>query len=172
MGIFNRSHYEEVLVVRVHAEYLDQERLPVVHKGKGIWARRYREINDWEHYLVDNGIRVVKLFLNLSRDEQRARFLKRIDRPEKNWKFSASDVRERRHWDEYQRAYSEMLSHTSTEWAPWHVLPADHKWFTRVCAAAVIADTLIDIDPQYPPPDPAARQELMQAKAELEAETA
>jgi PPK2 family polyphosphate:nucleotide phosphotransferase len=172
MGIFNRSHYEEVLVVRVHPEFLDLERLPAQHKGKGMWARRYLEINDWEHYLVDNGIRVVKLFLNLSKEEQRARFLKRIDRPEKNWKFSASDVRERRHWDEYQKAYSEMLSHTSTEWAPWHVLPADHKWFTRVCAAAVIAETLIDIDPQYPAPDPEARQELLRAKAELEAEVA
>src|SRR5690348_2671204 len=101
IGIFNRSHYEEVLVVRVHPEFLDLERLPPAHKGKSVWARRYREINDWEHYLVDNGIRVVKLFLNLSREEQRVRFLKRIDQPEKNWKFSASDVRERRHWDEY-----------------------------------------------------------------------
>ena len=148
------------------------ERLPPAHKGKSVWARRYREINDWEHYLVDNGIRVVKLFLNLSRDEQRVRFLKRIDQPEKNWKFSASDVRERRHWDEYQKAYSEMLSHTSTEWAPWHVLPADRKWFTRVCAAAVIAETLIDIDPQYPGPDPDARQKLLRAKTELESEVA
>jgi len=172
IGIFNRSHYEEVLVVRVHPEFLDLERLPPAHKGKSVWARRYREINDWEHYLVDNGIRVVKLFLNLSRDEQRVRFLKRIDQPEKNWKFSASDVRERRHWDEYQKAYSEMLSHTSTEWAPWHVLPADRKWFTRVCAAAVIAETLIDIDPQYPGPDPDARQELLRAKTELESEVA
>jgi len=172
IGIFNRSHYEEVLVVRVHAEFLAQERLPAAIKGNGVWARRYREINDWEHYLVDNGIRVVKLFLNLSREEQRVRFLKRIDQPTKNWKFSASDVRERQHWDEYQLAYNEMLSHTSTEWAPWHVLPADHKWFTRVCAAAVIAETLIGIDPHYPAPDPGARQELLRAKAELEAEAA
>jgi PPK2 family polyphosphate:nucleotide phosphotransferase len=170
IGIFNRSHYEEVLVVRVHPEFLAQERLPEAHKGTDIWARRYQEINDWERYLVVNGIRVVKLFLNLSWAEQRARFLKRIDQPEKNWKFSASDVRERHHWHEYQQAYSEMLSHTSTGWAPWHVLPADHKWFTRVCAAAVIAETLIDIDPRYPPPDPGARQELMRARAELESE--
>ena len=113
---------------------------------------------------------MVKLFLNLSREEQRRRFLRRIDHPEKNWKFSASDVRERRYWDDYQRAYSAMLSHTSTEWAPWHVLPADHKWFTRLLAAAVIAQTLIDIDPRYPAPDPAARQELEQARRELEAE--
>ena len=132
IGIFNRSHYEEVLVVRVHPETLEAERLPREGKDRDVWARRYREINDWERYLVDNGIRVVKMFLNLSREEQRTRFLKRIDRPEKNWKFSAADVRERRYWDDYQQAYSDMLSHTSTEWAPWYVLPADHKWFTRI----------------------------------------
>jgi PPK2 family polyphosphate:nucleotide phosphotransferase len=170
IGIFNRSHYEEVLVVRVHPELTDAEGLSR-EDTDGIWKRRYQEINDWEHYLADNGIRLVKMFLNVSKEEQRARFLKRIERPEKNWKFSASDVRERRYWDDYQRAYSQMLSHTSTEWAPWHVLPADHKWFTRVCAAAVIADTLIGIDPHYPVPDAAARQELMRAKSELEAET-
>ena len=170
IGIFNRSHYEEVLVVRVHPELLDAERVPAEGKAEGIWERRYREINDWEHYLVDNGIRLVKMFLNVSKEEQRVRFLKRIDRPQKNWKFSASDVRERQYWYDYQRAYSEMLSHTSTRWAPWHVLPADHKWFTRICAAAVIADTLIGIDPRYPVPDPDARRELMLAKAELEAE--
>jgi PPK2 family polyphosphate:nucleotide phosphotransferase len=170
IGIFNRSHYEEVLIVRVHREILGSEQLPPESRTGNIWARRYREINDWEHYLADNGILVVKLFLNVSREEQRTRFLRRIDRPEKNWKFSASDVRERQSWDKYQHAYSEMLSHTSTEWAPWYVLPADHKWFTRLCTAAVIAHTLIGIDPRYPAPDPAARQELEQAKRELEAE--
>ena len=170
IGIFNRSHYEEVLVARVHREILDSEKLPPESRTGNIWARRYREINDWEHYLADNGIRVVKMFLNVSREEQRTRFLSRIDRPEKNWKFSASDVHERQYWDKYQHAYSAMLSHTGTEWAPWYVLPADHKWFTRICAAAVIAHALIDIDPQYPAPDPAARQELEQAKQELEAE--
>jgi PPK2 family polyphosphate:nucleotide phosphotransferase len=170
IGIFNRSHYEEVLVVRVHPELTDAEGLSR-EDTDGIWKRRYQEINDWERYLAGNGIRLVKMFLNVSKEEQRARFLKRIERPQKNWKFSASDVRERRYWDDYQRAYSQMLSHTSTEWAPWHVLPADHKWFTRVCAAAVIADTLIGIDPHYPVPDAAARRELMRAKSELEAET-
>jgi PPK2 family polyphosphate:nucleotide phosphotransferase len=168
IGIFNRSHYEEVLAVRVHPESLARERVPSVTGD--IWPRRYREINDWERYLAGNGIRLVKLFLNVSREEQRRRFLKRIDRPEKNWKFSASDVRERRYWDDYQRAYSDMLTHTSTEWAPWHVLPADHKWFTRICAAAVIGRTLTEIDPQYPLPDEAARQELLRARAELAAE--
>jgi PPK2 family polyphosphate:nucleotide phosphotransferase len=170
IGIFNRSHYEEVLAVRVHPENLDREKLPPESKAHDIWQRRYREINDWEHYLTDNGIRLVKLFLNVSREEQRIRFLQRIDQPDKNWKFSPADARERRHWDEYQHAYSQMLSHTSTERAPWHVLPADHKWLTRICAAAVIAQTLIGIDPQYPQPDGATRQELLRARAELEAE--
>ena len=170
IGIFNRSHYEEVLVARVHPENLDREKLPPESKGKDVWKRRYREINDWERYLTDNGIRLVKLFLNVSKEEQRIRFLKRIDLPEKNWKFSASDARERQYWDDYQRAYSEMLTHTSTEWAPWHVLPADHKWFTRICAVAVIARTLIEIDPRYPTLDAAGRRELLRAKAELEAE--
>ncbi|HEY9241839.1 MAG TPA: polyphosphate kinase 2 family protein [Streptosporangiaceae bacterium] len=170
IGIFNRSHYEEVLVVRVHPDLAAAERVPGDGKKRALWPRRYREINDWERYLVDNGIQVVKLFLNISKEEQRARFLKRIDRPDKNWKFSAADARERQYWADYQRAYSEMLSHTSTEWAPWYVLPADHKWFTRVCAAAVIADTLIRIDPQYPAASPAQRRDLLQAKAELAAE--
>jgi PPK2 family polyphosphate:nucleotide phosphotransferase len=170
IGIFNRSHYEEVLIVRVHPENLAREQLPPEGTGPDIWKRRYREINDWERYLAGNGIRLVKLFLNVSREEQRIRFLRRIERPEKNWKFSASDVRERRYWDDYQRAYSKMLTHTSTEWAPWYVLPADHKWFTRLCAAAVIAQALIELDPRYPVPDDAARQELLRARAELEAE--
>ena len=170
IGIFNRSHYEEVLVARVHKGLLDSEKLPPESRAGDIWKRRYREINDWERYLAGNGIRVVKMFLNVSKEEQRRRFLRRIDQPEKNWKFSASDVRERRYWDDYQRAYSKMLSHTSTECATWYVLPADHKWFTRLCAAAVIAHTLIDIDPHYPVPDQATRQELEQARRELEGE--
>ena len=132
IGIFNRSHYEEVLVVRVHEELLARQKLPQKARGRDVWKRRYREINDWERYLVDNGIRVVKLFLNLSKEEQRLRFLARIDEPDKNWKFSAADVEERRYWDDYQRAFSEMLSNTSTEWAPWHVIPADRKWFARL----------------------------------------
>ena len=149
IGIFNRSHYEEVLVVRVHPEVLARQKLPTRNDDK-IWDRRFREINDWEHYLVDNGILVVKLFLNLSKEEQRVRFLKRIDVPERNWKFSAADARERRRWDDYQLAFSRMLSATSTERAPWYVIPADHKWFARICAGAVLAHALIGIDPQFP----------------------
>jgi PPK2 family polyphosphate:nucleotide phosphotransferase len=170
IAIFNRSHYEEVLVVRVHQDNLAREMLPPDAVSQDLWKRRYREINQWERYLADNGIKLVKLFLNLSKAEQRRRFLRRIDRTEKNWKFSASDVRERQYWDDYQHAYSEMLTHTSTDWAPWYVLPADHKWLTRICAASVIAQTLIEIDPQYPVPDLGEREELARARAELEAE--
>jgi len=170
IAIFNRSHYEEVLVVRVHEESLEREKLPEECKGKDIWRRRYAEINDWERYLTGNGIRVLKLFLNLSKEEQRVRFLKRIDRPEKNWKFSAADARERRYWDAYQRAFSQMLSATSTPWAPWYVIPADRKWFARLCAAAVLAHSLIELDPQYPEVSEQAGKELQAARRELEAE--
>jgi hypothetical protein len=154
--------------VRVHPEALARQRLPATDES--IWDRRFREINDWEHYLVDNGILVVKLFLNLSKEEQRVRFLKRIDVPERNWKFSAADARERRRWDDYQLAFSQMLSATSTERAPWYVIPADRKWFARVCAGAVLAHTLIEIDPQFPTVDPDAVRELAAARRELEVE--
>jgi len=170
IGIFNRSHYEEVLVVRVHPELLDRQKLPASCKGKGVWERRYREINDWERFLADNGFRIVKLFLNLSKEEQRIRFLRRVDLPEKNWKFSAADARERKYWDDYQAAFSEMLSHTSTGWAPWYVIPADHKWFARVCVSAVLAHTLIDIDPRYPVVDKARQEDLTETRSLLEAE--
>jgi PPK2 family polyphosphate:nucleotide phosphotransferase len=171
ISVFNRSHYEEVLVVRVHKELLAAERMPAA-PGDGIWDRRYREINDWERYLVDNGIHVVKIMLNLSKREQAKRFLKRIDHPEKNWKFSPSDVRERRYWDDYQLAFNTMLSQTSTKWAPWHVVPADHKWFGRLATAAILVTALDAINPQYPPPDPAVATEMAQVRGELAAELA
>ena len=170
IGIFNRSYYEEVLVVRVHPEVLERQKLPHDSRGPGLWKRRFREINDWERTLTDNGIKIVKLFLNLSKEEQRTRFLRRIDLPDHNWKFSSADVREREHWDEYQKAFSEMLTHTSTEWAPWYVIPADRKWFARIAAGAVIANTLIDIDPRYPVIDDAARANLEEIKKALEAQ--
>ena len=170
IGIFNRSHYEEVLVVRVHPEILDRQKLPPDAKGKGVWQRRYREINDWERYLTENGLRVVKMFLNLSKEEQRTRFFKRLDLPENNWKFSAADVRERQHWDDYQEVFSEMLSATSTRWAPWYVIPADHKWFARLCAAAVLVHTLAGIDPQYPEVSAEQRKQLLGIKKELAAQ--
>jgi len=170
IGIFNRSHYEEVLVVRVHPELLDRQKLPPKSKREGIWKRRYREINEWERYLTDNGIVVVKLFLNLSKEEQRRRFLARIDYPEKNWKFSANDAKERQRWDDYQSAFSHMLSATSTSWAPWYVIPADRKWFARICVSAVLAHTLKEIDPQFPVLSDADRSQLQVAKSALEAE--
>jgi polyphosphate kinase 2 (PPK2 family) len=159
-----------VLVVRVHPELLEHERLPRDSRTAGIWERRFQEINDWEHYLSDNGIRVVKVHLNLSKREQAKRFLRRIDRPEKNWKFSISDIREREHWDEYQRAFEQMLSHTSTEWAPWYVVPADHKWFTRLATAAILIRALAEIDPQYPRPAPELLRQMAEARALLQAE--
>jgi PPK2 family polyphosphate:nucleotide phosphotransferase len=168
--IFNRSYYEEVLVVRVHPEYLVAERLPESARTGDIWKRRYRDINNWERYLVDNGFRIVKLFLNISKEEQRQRFLDRLDEPDKNWKFSAADAAERKHWDEYMTAFSEMLSNTSTRWAPWYVIPADHKWFARVAAAAVIVDALAKIDPQFPVVSDEAKVGLLEARDALEAE--
>jgi PPK2 family polyphosphate:nucleotide phosphotransferase len=170
IGIFNRSHYEEVLVVRVHPDLLAAEHLPAAARKRGVWTRRYLQINDWERYLVDNGIHVVKIMLNLSEREQAKRFLKRIDHPEKNWKFSPSDVRERQHWDDYQRAFDRMLSHTSTPWAPWYVVPADHKWFARLATAAILVTALRAINPRYPAPDPAMSEEMAQVRAELAAE--
>jgi PPK2 family polyphosphate:nucleotide phosphotransferase len=170
IGIFNRSHYEEVLVVRVHPAILEGQKLPAKSKGHGVWERRYREINDWERYLVDNGIAVVKILLNVSKDEQRQRFLKRIDEPDRNWKFSPNDIKERAFWDDYQLAFSEMLSHTSTEWAPWYVVPADHKWFARICVSAILAHTLITIDPHFPTVGPEQLAALAEARTLLEDE--
>jgi PPK2 family polyphosphate:nucleotide phosphotransferase len=171
IGIFNRSHYEEVLVVRVHPELLDRQNLPPSARGQGLWKRRFHEINEWERTLSRNGIKIVKLFLNLSKEEQRTRFLRRIDLPDHNWKFSSADLHEREYWDDYQRAFSRMLSNTSTEWAPWHVIPADRKWYARIASGAVIADALIKIDPCYPTIDSDARQALLEVKKTLEAQS-
>ena len=170
IAIFNRSHYEEVLVVRVHPEILENQKLPPAAREGDIWARRYSHINEWERFVVENGFPVVKLFLNLSREEQRRRFLRRIEYPENNWKFNANDVKEREHWDDYQAAFSQMLSATSTDHAPWYVIPADHKWVMRVAVAAVIVNTLWEIDPQYPTVGEAEREALLASKKELEAQ--
>lgn len=170
IGIFNRSYYEEVLVVRVHPELLEGQRLPTGSTGTGIWKRRYREINDFERRLHDNGTRIVKLFLNVSKDEQRRRFLDRIEDPAKHWKFSAADIRERRHWDDYQAAYADAISATSTAEAPWYVIPADHKWFARLVAAAAIVDALRRIDPRFPEVPAEARAAQLTARDELLAE--
>jgi PPK2 family polyphosphate:nucleotide phosphotransferase len=170
IGIFNRSHYEEVLVVRVHRENLERQKIPERCKQGDVFKRRYDEINNWERYLTENGFRIVKLFLNLSKEEQRTRFLRRIDLPDHNWKFSAADVREREFWDDYQNAFSEMLSHTSTEWAPWYVIPADRKWFGRIAAGAVLVNTLMEIDPNFPVVTKERRQSLLEIKETLEAQ--
>jgi len=171
IGIFNRSYYEEVLTVRVHPEILASEKLPPSLKNDGIWKRRFDEINHFERYLVKNGILVLKFFLNVSKDEQKKRFLGRIDQPEKNWKFSAGDVKERAFWDDYMRAYQDVFNHTSTNWAPWYVIPADNKWFTHLAVAAIITAKLKEIDPQYPTVGKEHKQEMLLAKKLFEEET-
>ena len=170
LGIFNRSYYEEVLVVRVHPEFLDRQQLPPHAKDKKIWKNRFRQINNFEQHLVENGTQVLKFFLNVSRDEQKKRFLERIAAPEKNWKFAAQDVEERGHWDEYMAAYQECFRETSTEWAPWYVIPADDKAFMRVAVAGVICRAMEKLKLRYPVVAPEKRQSLLDAKAKLEAE--
>ncbi|AKB28070.1 hypothetical protein MSSIT_1351 [Methanosarcina siciliae T4/M] len=170
IGIFNRSYYEEVLVVRVHPEILAGQQLPPALKDEGIWKRRFEEINNFEKYLVDNGIIVVKFFLYVSKEAQKKRFLKRTMLPEKNWKFSAADIKERAHWDDYLDAYEDMFNHTSTEWAPWYIVPADHKWFTRLAVAAVLYSTMKKLNLAYPTVSEQKKQALLVAKEELENE--
>jgi len=170
IGIFNRSYYEEVLVARVHPEILERQQLPPELKDKKIWQRRFREVNNFEKYLVDNGMVILKFFLNVSKDEQKKRFLERIDLPEKNWKFSMADAQERRHWDGYQAAYEDMLNNTSTRHAPWYVVPADHKWFTRIAVAGLIYQTLKGLKLAYPAMDENHRQELLKARKVLKNE--
>lgn len=171
IGIFNRSYYEEMLVVRVHPKYLDGQKLPPDSmREPQIWQRRFREVNEWERYLHDQGTRVVKVFLNVGKDEQARRFLSRIEDPSKNWKFSAGDLVERGFWDDYQHAYSEVLTHTSSDLAPWYVVPADRKWFARLATAAILVDTIMGIDPQYPTiaAEDAAKMDLMAAQLRAE----
>ncbi len=170
IGIFNRSYYEEVLVVRVHPEILASQQLPPALKDRRIWNRRFEEINNFEKYLVDNGIIVVKFFLYVSKEAQKERFLKRTMMPEKNWKFSAADIKERAHWDDYIDAYEDMFNHTSTKWAPWYIVPADHKWFTRLAVAAVLYYTMKKLNLAYPAVSEEQKQALLAAKEELENE--
>jgi PPK2 family polyphosphate:nucleotide phosphotransferase len=150
IGIFNRSYYEETLVVRVHPAFLEGQKLPPVCVGKGIWDERFEDIRSFERYLHRNGTIVRKFFLNVSKEEQKRRFLERIDNPEKNWKFSANDVKERGHWDDYMKAYEETIRETATLDSPWYVVPADNKWFTRVVVAAAIIDALTSLKLHYP----------------------
>ncbi|MDQ0474650.1 polyphosphate kinase 2 family protein [Labrys wisconsinensis] len=167
IGIFNRSYYEEVLVVRVHPELLDKQGLPPALAGKEIWKERLESIRDHERHLVRNGTLVLKFFLNVSRDEQRRRFIERIDAPEKRWKFSLGDVAEAAHWDGYMAAYEDAIRHTATKEAPWYVVPADNKWFTRLVVAAAIDDRLEKLDPTFPAVAPAMLEQMEQVRARL-----
>jgi PPK2 family polyphosphate:nucleotide phosphotransferase len=167
IGIFNRSYYEEALIVRVHPGILAGQKLPAELVGDDIWEQRFEDINGVERYLARNGTLILKFFLHVSREEQRRRFLARLDDPEKNWKFSVGDAKERDHWDSYMKAYEEMIGHTSTDHAPWYVIPADHKWFTRMAVADIIVDALEDLKLEYPVVDEEKKKELQAARALL-----
>ncbi len=167
IGIFNRSYYEETLVVRVHPELLERQRLPAELVTRRIWDERFQDIRGFERYLTRNGIVVRKFFLHVSKEEQKRRFLERIEKPEKNWKFSSTDVQERGFWREYMAAYEEMIRHTATPEAPWYVVPADHKWFTRAVVAAAVIETLASLELAYPEVDKDKRKELVAAKQAL-----
>ncbi len=170
IGIFNRSYYEEVLIARVHPEVLARQQLPEVLTGDRLWPQRFEEINQFEQYLTNNGIIVLKFFLNISKSEQKKRFLKRIDMPEKNWKFAMSDVDERQFWDDYQQTYEEVFNNTSTIPAPWYIIPADHKWYTRLVIADIINQRLEALDLKYPSVSKEHKVLLKEARKRLEAE--
>jgi PPK2 family polyphosphate:nucleotide phosphotransferase len=170
IGIFNRSYYEEVLVVRVHPESLEKERMPKELRADHFWKNRYEDINTFEKYLTRNGIAIRKFFLNVSKKEQKRRFMERLDNPAKNWKLSAADVRERKHWDEYQSAYEKMIRNTATEHAPWVVVPADNKWFSRLLVVATVVDALSEMNLEYPKLSEEKLAALKAARKELEKE--
>jgi PPK2 family polyphosphate:nucleotide phosphotransferase len=167
IGIFNRSYYEETLVVRVHSALLQKQKIPPELVTRDIWSERFQDIRSFERYLGRNGIVVRKFFLHVSKKEQKRRFLERIENPEKNWKFSAADLTERAYWDRYQEAYEDMIRHTATDQAPWYVVPADNKWFTRVVVAAAVIETLASLDLKYPGVGRDKLKELAAAKAVL-----
>ena len=168
IGIFNRSYYEEVLVVRVHPEILVREKLPASLVTRRVWSERYEDINAFERYLSRNGILIRKFFLHVSKDEQRRRFLQRLDEPSKNWKFAAADLEERDRWDDYMRAYEQALSKTSTKHAPWFIIPADHKWFTRLAIAELVAEALESLDLAFPKLSKEQLEALAEARKRLE----
>jgi len=170
IGIFNRSYYEEVLVVRVHAGVLGNQRLPPKLVTKKIWKERFEDISAFERYLARNGTLILKIFLHLSKEEQRKRFLERLDDPEKHWKFHPGDVAERQRWDDYMMVYEEMIRATATPHAPWHIVPADNKWFTRMVVTAVIADAMDGLGLAYPASDPELHDQQLSARALLENE--
>jgi PPK2 family polyphosphate:nucleotide phosphotransferase len=170
IGIFNRSYYEEVLVVKVHPEFVIRQRIPGAKVNKEFWDNRYEDINAFERHLTRNGTVILKFFLNVSKDEQRKRFLDRVNDPTKHWKFSPADIAERDHWDEYMEAYEDMLNATSTKGAPWYVVPADHKWVSRAVVARVIASTIHGLDLHYPDVTPEQRKRIEEARKKLEGE--
>jgi PPK2 family polyphosphate:nucleotide phosphotransferase len=170
IGIHNRSYYEEVLVARVHPEILDSQQLPPSGKGRDVWRRRFEEINNFERHLVDNGIVVLKFYLNVSKNEQKRRFLERLEQPDKNWKFSVNDAKERAFWKDYMHAYEDAFTHTSTRHAPWYIVPADNKWFMRLAVAAIINQTLDDLKLRYPRVSKEKKVELDQVRELLIAE--
>ena len=170
IGIFNRSYYEETLIVRVHPELLAAQRIPNIDL-KRIWHQRFEEINNFERYLTSNGTVIIKFFLNVSKSEQKRRFLARINEPAKNWKFSTGDIKERTHWDDYQAAYTEVFNYTSTEAAPWYIIPADKKWVTRLAVAEIICSRLKQLDLAYPEISEAQQEQLLVAKKMLEVES-
>jgi PPK2 family polyphosphate:nucleotide phosphotransferase len=170
IGIFNRSYYEEVLVVKVHRELLARQKIPPSLVTKNIWKRRYEDIRNYEQYLSRNGVIVLKFFLHVSKAEQKRRFIDRMDQPEKNWKFAALDVEERKHWREYQQAYEEAIRQTATEHAPWYVVPADNKWFTRLVVAGAVVSAIAGLDLRFPAVDADKRKALARARRTLEAE--
>ena len=170
IGIFNRSYYEEVLVVRVHPEFLEKQRIPDELRGDHFWRNRYEDIADFERYLTRNGIAIRKFFLHVSKKEQKKRFMQRLDVEEKNWKFSASDVKERKYWDEYQDAYEKMIRNTATEHAPWVVVPADNKWFSRLLVVATVVDALMELNLCFPKLTGAQLAALKEARKQLERE--
>jgi polyphosphate kinase 2 (PPK2 family) len=167
IGIFNRSYYEETLIVRVHPEFLAKQKVPPSLVTKNIWKERFRDIRSFEDYLTRNGIVIVKFFLNLSKAEQKRRFLARAESPEKHWKFSSADMAERGFWNEYQKAYEDMIRNTATRQSPWYVVPADNKWFTRVVVASAVIDTLAGLNLSYPRVDKAKLKEISIAREEL-----
>lgn len=170
IGIFNRSYYEEVLIVRVHPEFVVAQRIPDAKPNKAFWAARYEDINQFERHLTRNGTKILKFFLHLSKEKQRKRFLDRLNDPAKHWKFSASDLPERACWDQYQEVYEEALSATSTEWAPWYAIPADHKWVSRALVARILSQTIDSLDLQYPEVNAEKHAQIEQARQQLEAE--
>jgi PPK2 family polyphosphate:nucleotide phosphotransferase len=170
IGIFNRSHYEEVVALRVHPEWLERQKLPGGDRRPDFWAARYDDINAWERHLDRNGTRIVKFFLHVSKAEQKRRFMARLDKPHKQWKFNAADVAERARWDDYMQAYEDAITATSTDWAPWYVLPADHKRVMQAMAAAIIVDTIGSLDLRWPTVSDKARDANAKARLELEAE--